>query len=50
MKLLTYTRYLKQKIKFYDRLVSSYNPYNKNPFKENTDSTTIIWVENGDEK
>ena len=50
MKLLTYTRYLKQKIKFYDRLVSSYTSYAKNPFKNNTNSTTVIWVENSDDK
>ena len=48
MKLLTYTRYLRQKIKFYDRLISRNVQYQNNPFAYNRQSTTIIWVENKD--
>ena len=45
MKLLTYTRYLRQKIKFYDRLIAQNAQYHKNPFTYNNGSTTVIWVE-----
>lgn len=45
MNLLTYTRYLRQKVKYYDKLISKINKYSQNPFQHNENLTTIIWVE-----
>ncbi|MBO7672626.1 hypothetical protein J6S88_04365 [bacterium] len=50
MKLLTYTRFLRQKIKFYDKLITPKTPYHYNPFKNNENSTTIVWVEDFNEE
>ena len=50
MKLLSYTRYLRQKIKLYDKLISGNIHYQKNPFAYNKYSTTVIWVENAEQQ
>ena len=45
MFLLTYTKLLWRKIKFYDRLASSINQFLFNPFSADKKSLTVIWVE-----
>ena len=50
MRLLTYTKYLWRKIKFYDKLVCSDNSFLINPFDDKDRSVTIVWIEdNSDE-
>ena len=48
MKLLTYTKYLWRKVKFYDKLAFKTNPYLQNPFDDKEKSITILWVEDKD--
>ncbi len=48
MRLLTYTRYLWRKIKFYDRLAIKTNFFLPNPFEKHDKTLTILWVEDED--
>jgi len=45
MRLLTYTKYLWRKVKFYDKLVNKTNSFLQNPFAEKDRTLTVIWVE-----
>ncbi len=45
MRLLTYTRYLWRKIKFYDRLAIKVNSFLRNPFDVQDRAITVLWVE-----
>lgn len=49
MRLLTYTRYLWRKVKFYDKLACGINSFLQNPFDEKEKSLTVVWV-NDEEK
>ena len=48
MRLLTYTKYLWRKIKFYDNLASTTNSFLQNPFMAKDKSITVIWIEDDD--
>lgn len=48
MRLLTYTRYLWRKIKFYDNLANTTKTFLQNPFLSKDKSMTIVWVEDDD--
>lgn len=48
MRLLTYTKYLWRKIKFYDRLAFKTNSFLQNPFDDKEKSITVLWVEEND--
>lgn len=45
MRLLTYTKYLWRKVKFYDKLANSSNSFLQNPFALKDKSITVVWVE-----
>lgn len=45
MRLLTYTKYLWRKIKFYDRLACGTQSFLQNPFDVKEKSLTVVWVE-----
>lgn len=45
MRLLTYTKYLWRKIKFYDKLVFKTNSFLQNPFDDKEKSITVVWIE-----
>lgn len=49
MRLLTYTRYLWKKVKFYDKLALKSNPFLQNPFGGKDRSITILWVDDDDQ-
>lgn len=47
MRLLTYTKYLWRKVKFYDKLALKSNPFLQNPFVTGEKSITVLWVDDG---
>ena len=51
MDLLTYTKKLAEKIRYYDKLTKDlkFNLSLQNPFKQNTE-LLVVWVENASEK
>ena len=48
MKLLTYTKYLWRKIKFYDNLAFKSNSFLQNPFDDRNKSITVLWIEDAE--
>lgn len=48
MRLLTYTKYLWRKIKFYDKLAFKTNSFLQNPFEDKEKSITVVWIDDGD--
>lgn len=48
MRLLTYTKYLWRKVKFYDKLAFKTNSFLQNPFDDKEKSITVLWIEDED--